>query len=106
MSHVVVVGGGIGGIAAVSELRRRLDGRHRITLIDKGGKHVFQPDFLWIMMGWRRPERIQRDLDRLTRRGIDVMTAEVLSLDVGTRRIETSAGSLNYDRLVLVPGAE
>ena len=34
------------------------------------------------------------------------MTAEVLSLDVGTRRIETSAGSLNYDRLVLAPGAE
>ena len=106
MSHVVVVGGGIGGIAAVSELRRRLDGRHRISLIDKGGTHVFQPDFLWVMMGWRRPERIQRDLHGLARHGIDVMTAEVRGLDAVAHRIETSAGPVDYDRLVLAPGAE
>ena len=106
MSHVVVVGGGIGGIAAVSELRRRLDSRHRITLIDKGGTHVFQPDFLWVMMGWRRPERIQRDLHGLARHGIDVMTAEVRGLDAVAHRIETSAGPVDYDRLVLAPGAE
>ncbi|HEY5539041.1 MAG TPA: FAD/NAD(P)-binding oxidoreductase [Thermoplasmata archaeon] len=106
MSHVVVVGGGIGGITAVSELRRRLDGRHRITLIDKGGTHVFQPDFLWVMMGWRRPERIQRDLHGLARHGIDVMTAEVRGLDAVAHRTETSAGPVDYDRLVLAPGAE
>src|SRR3972149_905150 len=106
MSHVVVVGGGIGGIAAVSELRRGLDGRHRITLIDKGGTHVFQPDFLWVMMGWRRPERIQRDLHGLARHGIDVMTAEVRGLGAVAHRIQNPAGPVDYDRLVLAPGAE
>ena len=105
-SHVVVVGGGIGGVAVASELRRRVGGEHRITLVDKGGTHVFQPDFLWVMMGWRRPERIQRDLRSLSRRGIEIVTAEVRGLDAAAHRIDTSAGPLAYDRLVLAPGAE
>ena len=106
MAHVVVVGGGIGGVVAASELRRRLGRGDRVTLVDKGGRHVFQPDFLWVMMSWREPERIQRDLARLSRRGIEVVTAEVRRLDSGAHRLETSAGPLAYDRLILAPGAE
>jgi len=106
MANAVVVGGGIGGLVAARELRRRLDRTHRVVLVDKTGQHAFQPAFLWVMMGWRRPEQIQRDLRRLSRRGIDVLAAEVLALDTATRRIETSSGSLAYDRLVLAPGAE
>jgi len=106
MADIVVVGGGIGGLVAARELRRRLGRTHRVVLVDKAGRHVFQPAFLWVMMGWRRPEQIQRDLGRLSRHGIDVVSEEVRELDTAAHRIETSTGSLTYDRLILAPGAE
>ena len=56
MADIVVVGGGIGGLVAARELRRRLGRTHRVVLVDKAGRHVFQPALLWVMMGWRRPE--------------------------------------------------
>src|SRR3972149_4308274 len=106
MADIVVVGGGIGGLVAARELRRRLGRTHRVVLVDKAGRHVFQPALLWVMMGWRRPEQIQRDLGRLARHGIDVVSEEVRKLDTAAHRIETSSSSLTYDRLVLAPGAE
>src|SRR3972149_1924137 len=87
MADIVVVGGGIGGLVAARELRRRLGRTHRVVLVDKAGRHVFQPALLWVMMGWRRPEQIQRDLGRLSRRGIDVVSEEVRELDTAAHRI-------------------
>lgn len=106
MAEVLVVGGGIGGVVAAVELRKRLGRAHGVTLVDKGGRHVFAPSFLWVMMGWRRPEQVQRDLTPLSRLGIRTTTAEVRRVDPASRTVETTAGSLGYDRLVLAPGAE
>lgn len=106
MAEVLVVGGGIGGVVAAVELRKRLGRSHGVTLVDKGGRHVFAPSFLWVMMGWRRPEQVQRDLTLLSRRGIRTTIAEVRRVDPASRIVETSAGPLGYDRLVLAPGAE
>lgn len=106
MAEIVVVGGGIGGLVAARELRRRLRGSHRVTLVERTGQHLFAPALLWVMMGWRRPERIRRDLAGLTRRGVRVVTAEVRRLDVAGRSLETTAGPIPYDRLVLAPGAD
>jgi len=36
---VLVLGGGIGGVAAANRLRRRLDRRHRVVLVNR------DPDF-------------------------------------------------------------
>lgn len=106
MAEVLVVGGGIGGVVAAVELRKRLGRAHGVTLVDKGGRHVFAPAFLWVMMGWRRPEQVQRDLTPLSRLGIRTTTAEVRRVDPASRTVETTAGPLGYDRLVLAPGAE
>lgn len=106
MAEVLVVGSGIGGVVAAVELRKRLGRSHGVTLVDKGGRHVFAPSFLWVMMGWRRPEQVQRDLTLLSRRGIRTTIAEVRRVDPASRIVETSAGPLGYDRLVLAPGAE
>ncbi|MEK6988422.1 MAG: FAD/NAD(P)-binding oxidoreductase [Candidatus Thermoplasmatota archaeon] len=106
MAEVLVVGGGIGGVVAAVELRKRLGRSHGVTLVDKGGRHVFAPSFLWVMMGWRRPEQVQRDLTLLSRRGIRTTIAEVRRVDPVSRIVETTAGPLGYDRLVLAPGAE
>ena len=62
MATIVILGGGVGGLVTANTLRRRLDRRHRIVLVDRVGQHVYTPSFLWMMLGWREPPQITRDL--------------------------------------------
>lgn len=106
MSSVLVLGGGVGGVVAATELRRRLGRDHRVVLVDKEAKHVFQPSFLWLMVGRRRPQQLGRDLDRLRRRGVEVLRATVQSMDLDRREVTTDQGVLAFDYLVVSLGAE
>ncbi|MCC6223996.1 MAG: NAD(P)/FAD-dependent oxidoreductase [Thermoleophilia bacterium] len=105
-STVVVLGGGTGGLVAARALRRRLGREHRVILVDRALRYAFAPSFLWVLTGERRPEQVTRDLGRLRRRGIEVLETEALSLDTAGRAVETSAGRIAYDRLVVAVGAE
>lgn len=102
----VVLGGGVGGLVAARELRRRLDASDRVVLVDRDPTYRFAPSFLWVMTGARRPEQVTKDLRRLRRRGIEVLTSEVRGIDVGERRVETADGAVSYDRLVIALGVE
>ena len=72
---VLIVGGGIGGIATANRLRRQLDRRHRVVLINRDPDFTFAASYLWVMTGDRRPDQITRPLRRLQRRGIEVVIA-------------------------------
>jgi sulfide:quinone oxidoreductase len=102
----VVLGGGIGGLVAARELRRRLPSDHRIVLVDRAADHVYQPSLLWQMVGQRRPSQFVRPLDRLRRKGIEVRRAEAQALDLDNRVVVTSAGDLEYDSLIISLGAQ
>jgi NADPH-dependent 2,4-dienoyl-CoA reductase/sulfur reductase-like enzyme len=67
---VVILGGGIGGIATARALRRRLPRQHRIVLVDREREQVFAPSLLWLMVGQRDAASIRRPLNRLGRKGI------------------------------------
>ena len=73
MATTVILGGGVGGLVTASTLRRRLDRKHRIILVERQRQHVFTPSFLWMMLGWREPHEISRDLASLERKGIEVV---------------------------------
>ena len=105
-ARVLVLGGGVGGQVAANELRRRLPASHRVTLVERERRHAFAPSFLWVMTGDRRPDAIVRNLGDLLRPGVELVEAEVVSLDLATRRIGTSGGQLDYDYLVIALGAE
>ena len=40
---ILVLGGGVGGVVAAVELRKRLSDAHRIVLVEREERHVFQP---------------------------------------------------------------
>ena len=103
---ILILGGGVGGLVAANELRRRLDREHRIVLVDKAAKHAFAPSFLWLMLGWRQPWQLCRDLNILKRKGIEVVQAEVTRIDVAGRGVRTAAGEISYDHVVIALGAE
>jgi sulfide:quinone oxidoreductase len=102
---VVVLGGGTGGLLAANHLARKQNGC-RIVLVERDPVYRFAPSFLWVMSGSRRPEQVTVDLHRMTRRGVELTQAEVQAIDVDAGRVETSTGSISYDRLVVALGAE
>lgn len=102
---VLVLGGGTGGLVAANRLARKKDG-HKIVLVERDAVYRFAPSFLWVMSGARRPEQVSVDLRRLTRRGVELVQAEVQAIDAGAGSVETSTGSIPYDRLVVALGAE
>jgi sulfide:quinone oxidoreductase len=103
---IVVLGGGVGGLVAANELRRRLARQHRILLVERNRQHAFAPSFLWLMVGDRREQEITRDLLSLVRPGTEVVQAEVLSIKSADYQVETTAGLLSYDYLIVALGAE
>ena len=102
---VVVLGGGTGGVVAAHRLRRGLGHDDRVVVVEREPLYRFAPSFLWVLTGDRRPDQITTDIRRLRRRGIEVVEAEALSIDTDARRVETSAGPVSYDRLVVALGA-
>jgi len=103
---VLVLGGGVGGLTAANELRRRLDPRDRVVLVERESRHLFQPSLLWLMVGRRRREQIEPPLRSLLARGVEVVEAEVRAIDPQARRVETATGVLSADALVIALGAE
>lgn len=103
---VVIAGGGAGGIVTANQLRRKLPLEHRIVLVDRSAEHAFAPSFLWLMTGDRKPRDIRRPLARLLEKGVEFVHGAVEELDLPRQRVETSAGTLDYDYLVVALGAE
>lgn len=106
METVVILGGGVGGVVAANELRKRVNGAHRVVLVDRASQHLFAPSLLWLMLGSREGPQITRDLGRLRRKEIEVIQAEVEGIDLKSQLIGTSRGDLPYDYLVIALGAD
>jgi len=103
---VLILGAGVGGLVAANRLRQQLPRSHRIVLIDRDAQHVFQPSLLWLAVGDRRPERIQRPLARLERKGIEVVQAEIERLDPEQRAAQAAGREFAGDALIVSLGAE
>ena len=106
MAHIVILGGGIGGIVAANLLRRKLGKEHGITLLDRSRSHLFAPSLLWILAGKRTAESIQRPLARLGRKGIAVVNAPADAIDLQEKRVRTLKGDFPYDYLIIALGAD
>jgi len=104
LPHVVIVGGGFGGLSAVRALRRD---RVRITLIDQQNYHLFQPLLYQVATTGLAANDIAHPIRSIVRRqkNVTVMMAEVLSVDTQARRVVLRDRELDYDYLVLATGA-
>jgi NADH dehydrogenase len=104
LHHVVIIGGGFGGLHAAKALRHV---PARVTLIDKRNFHLFQPLLYQVATGGLSPADIAHPLRSVFARDrhVSVMMAEVSDIDVTQRRVILRDGSLTYDTLVLATGA-
>jgi len=103
---VLVLGGGVGGLVAANRLRRLLPRRDRVVLVDREARHLFQPSLLWLAVGTRRPEAIQRPMVRLARTGIEVVRGEIDRLDPAARTVRVDGRELAGDALIVALGVD
>ncbi|HEX9841838.1 MAG TPA: FAD/NAD(P)-binding oxidoreductase, partial [bacterium] len=103
---ILVLGGGVGGLVTANTLRRLLPREHRVVLVEREANHVFTPSLLWLMTGRRRSEQIRRPLERLRRKGIEVVRGEIERIEPEARRVTVNGQSLTGDHLVVSLGAE
>jgi len=73
MATTVILGGGVGGVVTATELKKRVNGAHRVVLVDRTTRHLFAPSLLWLMLGLREGRQITGDLAALKRKGIEVI---------------------------------
>jgi sulfide:quinone oxidoreductase len=106
IQHVVILGGGFGGLATANEIRNSLSSSQvKITIIDK--KDWFMVGFakLWIINGTRTFENSIGNLNQLEKKEINFIQDEILSIDLQNKNVKTKQESIHYDFLVISLGA-
>jgi NADH:ubiquinone reductase (H+-translocating) len=102
--HVVILGGGFGGLHAAQSLRRA---PVRVTLIDRRNFHLFQPLLYQVAMGELSPSNIAAPLRDVLRKqkNAQVLLAEATGIDAANRQVLLSDGAIPYDTLIVATGA-
>jgi NADH:ubiquinone reductase (H+-translocating) len=101
--HVVIIGGGFGGLNAARGLART---PVRVTLVDKRNYHLFRPLLYQAATGLLSGDQIAAPLRSIFSRqqNIEVVMSEVNHIDAQNRLIELPQYNLHYDFLVLATG--
>lgn len=106
LPHVVIVGGGFGGLYTAQALGNQ---PVQVTLIDKRNFHLFQPLLYQIATGSLSPGDIASPLRAVLRKfdNIKVVMDEVVDIDPATKTLKLKCESdpVAYDMLVLATGS-
>ena len=101
--HVVIIGGGFGGLYAAKSLKRA---PVRVTVLDRRNFHLFQPLLYQVATGTLSPANIAAPLRAILKRqeNVRVLLGEAIDIDVSNRRVVLSDGELSYDTLIVAAG--
>ena len=104
--HVVIIGGGFGGLRAAQALKSApVD----VTLIDRRNYHLFQPLLYQVATGSLSPGEIAAPLRSVFSRqkNTRVLLGEVVDLDPAGKRVVLADGaSFEYDSLIVAAGSQ
>lgn len=103
LPHVVVVGAGFGGVAAVQGLRYS---PCRITLIDRRNYHLFQPLLYQVATASLSPADIASPIREIFRDqpNVRVRMGRVTDVDMDRREVLIGDSAIGYDHLVMATG--
>ena len=104
--HVVIIGGGFGGISAARALRRA---PVRLTIVDRRNHHLFQPLLYQVATAALNPSDIASPIRRIVRRQRNayVILGEATSIDTRRKivRLADNESEVAYDYLIVATGA-
>lgn len=105
LPHVVIVGGGFGGLEAAKRLAKQ---QVRVTLIDRRNHHLFQPLLYQVATGGLSAAEIAMPIRKFmhNHQNVTVWLAEVSDIKPGEKLVEFTDGkTLAYDYLIVATGA-
>ncbi len=104
--HVVIIGGGFGGISAARALKRA---PVRLTIVDRRNHHLFQPLLYQVATAALNPSDIASPIRRIVRRQRNayVILGEATSIDTRRKivRLADNESEVAYDYLIVATGA-
>ena len=104
MPHVLIIGGGFGGLSAAKALR---NAPVRVTVLDRHNHHLFQPLLYQVATATLSPGDIASPIRWILRkaRNTRVLLGEVRAIDLTARHVTLEDGSLiEYDFLIVATG--
>jgi NADH dehydrogenase len=104
LPHVLIIGGGFGGLWATRALA---SAPVRVTVVDRTNHHLFQPLLYHVAMAGLSSPDIAAPLRHILRRQRNVVVRMDVAreIDVEHRRVRFDGGTLDYDYLVVASGA-
>jgi NADH dehydrogenase len=103
--HVVIVGGGFGGLYAVRALAKH---DLQITLLDRKNHHTFQPLLYQVATAGLNPSDIAVPIRSILRKhpNVEVLLGDVAAVNADSRTLTlTDGATIPYDTLILATGA-
>ena len=102
--HVVILGGGFGGLEAAKKLACE---EVRVTVVDRTNYHLFQPLLYQVATAALSPADIAAPIRAVLSKckNIEVILAEVQAVDAQAKKVRMADGELDYDFLIVATGA-
>ena len=104
--RVLVLGAGFGGLELVTRLSAELGESVEITLVDQSDAFVFGFSKLDVMFGRTVPDAVRHPYRDLAKPGVRFVQTAIRSIDPGARRVQTDAGELEGEIMVVALGAD
>src|SRR6476620_9526100 len=102
--NIIIIGAGFGGLQAAKELGRK---NVRVIVIDRTNYHLFQPLLYQVATAALSPADIAAPVRSVLSKfkNVEVILAEVESVDVAAKKVKTTDLEFDYDYLILATGA-
>src|SRR5437660_7454262 len=102
--RVVIIGAGFGGLEAAKKLAGK---GVRVTMVDRTNYHLFQPLLYQVATAALSPADIAAPVRSVLSKSknVEVILAEVRSVDVAAKKVKTADLEFDYDYLILATGA-
>jgi len=102
--HVVILGGGFGGLDAARTFR---GADVRVTLIDRHNYHLFQPLLYQVATAALSPGDVASPIRWILRKqkNVRVLLAEARAIDAARRQVMIDSDAISYDYLIVATGA-
>jgi sulfide:quinone oxidoreductase len=108
MTHVVILGAGLGGVPMALEARKELPRDTRVTVISDSATFHFTPSNPWVAVDWRKPDAIKVELAPMfAKKHIEFVhaAAKKVQPERNTILLENDE-TVEYDYLVIATGPE
>jgi sulfide:quinone oxidoreductase len=106
MKKILILGAGFGGLETATGLAEGMRDGYEITLIDKNDSFFVGFSKIDVLFGRRGERDVRSRYESLRAEGVRFVQASIGAIDTDGKQVTTSAGSFDYDYLVVALGAD